>query len=275
MPCLRADGSSDGKRLRQLGHDRPDTSQMDILLPLLSPPIDGRYTLGVARHAGTTQQLRVAATTLPARQRALAANGTLAVDEAWTFGVQNGIGTLVLPTSSFWRIAFDWKAFLDRAFERLDSEKVPYLVIDVRADEGGDGAIGNQLLSHLIGTPLGYIATQSVSAYETIAPETQRHLNTWAPRFLDRSGAAVLVGEPSGGNFRGLNGGELAWVTLPNSGVAVDIPLLAARYTATTPDASVTPDIRVTPTFTTRAAGNDQAMQAVLAVIQPGLPVRK
>ncbi|MFN8095844.1 MAG: hypothetical protein U0599_27095 [Vicinamibacteria bacterium] len=33
--------------------------------------------------------------------------------------------------------------------------------------------------------------------------------------------ASTLVGQPSGGNQRGLNGGELACTVLPHSGVAV------------------------------------------------------
>jgi hypothetical protein len=39
LPYLRADGSSDGKRLRQLSHDRPDYSMMDIVWPIVSPPL--------------------------------------------------------------------------------------------------------------------------------------------------------------------------------------------------------------------------------------------
>jgi hypothetical protein len=57
LPYLRADGSSDGKRLRQLGHDRDDYSQVDILLPLLSPPAAGRYRLGLRRRDGAAAEV--------------------------------------------------------------------------------------------------------------------------------------------------------------------------------------------------------------------------
>lgn len=53
------------------------------------------------------------------------------------------------------------------------------------------------------------------------------------------------VGQATCGNHRGLYGGQLTWDTLPHSGAAVNIPLLAARYDATTPGASVTPDVVV------------------------------
>jgi C-terminal processing protease CtpA/Prc len=77
----------------------------------------------------------------------------------------------------------------------------------------------------------------------------------------------ALIGQTTGGNQRGLNGGQLAWVVLPNSGVAVDIPLLAATYTSTTPDAGISPDIPVAPSFEARAAGRDQEMEKVAELI--------
>jgi C-terminal processing protease CtpA/Prc len=82
-----------------------------------------------------------------------------------------------------------------------------------------------------------------------------------------QSKAATLVGQTTGGNLRGLNGGQLAWIVLPNSGVAVDIPLLAATYTRTTPDAGIAPDIPVNPSFEARAAGRDQEMETVVRLL--------
>ncbi|MBC7620726.1 MAG: hypothetical protein H7293_17375 [Candidatus Saccharibacteria bacterium] len=327
MPYLRADGSSDGKRLRQLSHDRPDTSQVDILLPLLSPPVDGAYQLNLRIGDGSSKTLRVPATTLAAREQALKAQGVSPLDEGWKFQIKGQAGTLVLPSFSFWNSKFDWSGFLDNAFAQLNAQKVPFLVIDIRNNEGGDGAIGNKLLSHLIRQPLGYYVTQSVTTYERVPPALLPYLDTWDTRFFDRSGdvepintgtakgkfqlksrppvqrfiapagatyagttytlvsaenssatfvladllqrsgAATLVGQPTGGNQRGLNGGQLAWVKLPHSGVAVDIPLLAARYEENTLDASVTPDVLVVPSFAARLAGTDQEMQAVNALI--------
>lgn len=86
-------------------------------------------------------------------------------------------------------------------------------------------------------------------------------------KLVKESGAATLVGQATGGNLRGLNGGQLAWVVLPNSGVSVDIPLLAASYTASTPDASITPDIMIKPSFAASSAGRDLEMEAVGSLI--------
>ena len=46
-------------------------------------------------------------------------------------------------------------------------------------------------------------------------------------------------------------------------GVAIDISLLAARYSVDTPDASVTPEWLVKRTFEAQAAGVDQELEAV------------
>jgi C-terminal processing protease CtpA/Prc len=87
-----------------------------------------------------------------------------------------------------------------------------------------------------------------------------------------QSGAATLIGQTTGGNQRGLNGGQLAWVVLPNSGVSVDVPLLAATYTAATPDASIDPDISVQPRFEAKLKGRDLEMEKALERI--GKPVK-
>jgi hypothetical protein len=86
-------------------------------------------------------------------------------------------------------------------------------------------------------------------------------------RDLQRSGAATLLGQPTGGNLRGLNGGQLAWITLPASGVAVDIPLVAAVYAGDPPDAGITPEVVVAPRFADAQAGIDTELQAARAQV--------
>ncbi len=87
-------------------------------------------------------------------------------------------------------------------------------------------------------------------------------------RDIKASGAATLLGQPTGGNLRGLNGGELAWITLPHSGVGVDIPLVAGFAPGDPPDAGVAPDVPAEPSFADAAAGIDTEMVAAHTVIQ-------
>ena len=328
LPYLRADGSSDGKRFRQLSHDRGDYSQMDIVWPLLSPPVEGRYALQLRGRTGPVRMASVRAVTLAQRDAILAAQGFKPSREDWTFRIDGNVGTLTLPTFAFYRSSFDWSAFLSDSFARLEAQRVANLVIDVRANEGGDGAIGGEVLSHLIRKPFDFTSSQTVSAYERVPYDLARYLDTWDYSFFDRtgqvekitegtaagkyrytaggdgkqtmvpaaapyagrtfilvgpenssasfqfallakqSGAATLVGQRTGGNQRGLNGGHLAWVVLPNSGVAVDIPLLAGTYTSATPDASVTPDVEVSTSFDALRVGRDLEMESVKRLIQ-------
>ena len=328
LPYLRADGSSDGKRLRQLSHDRADYSQMDIVWPLLSPPVDGRHVLQLRGASGPVRTVKVGALTLQQRDAILKAQGVKPANDGWTFRIEGNVGYLTLPTFSFYRSSFDWSAFLTDAFSRLDAQRVPNLVIDVRANEGGDGAIGGDVLSRLARKPFDFTSSQTVSAYERVPYELARYLDTWDFSFFDRtgkveritegtaagkfrytargdgrqtimpvatpyqgrtfllvgpenssasfqfallakqSGVATLVGQRTGGNQRGLNGGHLAWVRLPNSGVAVDIPLLAGTYTEATPDASVTPDVEVRANIDTLRAGRDMDMETVNRLIR-------
>lgn len=76
-------------------------------------------------------------------------------------------------------------------------------------------------------------------------------------RDLKRSGAATLIGRRTGGNRRGLNGGELGWITLPGSGVAVDIPMIAWEAVDDLGDGGIEPDITVAEDFDAIRAGRD------------------
>lgn len=81
----------------------------------------------------------------------------------------------------------------------------------------------------------------------------------------------TLVGTPTGGNRRGINGGCFFFVRLPRTGFEVDLPLIA--YTPSTPegveladvpDAGVEPDVPVTTTRLQLAKGEDPELRVVL-----------
>ena len=86
-------------------------------------------------------------------------------------------------------------------------------------------------------------------------------------RDLQRTGAATLVGEPTGGHLRGLNSGQLAWLTLPASGVGVDIPLLASYTHGDPPDRGVLPDVAAAPHWADAVVGVDTGMVAAFMQI--------
>lgn len=324
MSYLRADGSSDGKRRSQID-STVDGGALDRLLPLLHPPADGYYRVRLRDPRGVVRNAAVATTTIKARESALLAAGIVPESDAWQFNLDGGVATLTLPTFSFWRGEFDWKGFLDRSFDTLAARDIKRLIIDLRQNEGGDDAIGDALLSHLIVRPHMFPASRAESAYERVPYRLARYLDTWDFDFFDRTdqvvkgdgrnwllleqpadrvivpvarpfrgrvvalvgprmssagyliardlkatAAATLIGQTTGGNLRGLNGGQLAWITLPYSGVAVDIPLLAWMPKIAQSDRGVDPDIAVVTTVPDVIAERDVERERALVWLSRG-----
>lgn len=81
------------------------------------------------------------------------------------------------------------------------------------------------------------------------------------------SGVATLIGEPTGGNRRGINGGAFFFLRLPASGLEVDLPLIASFPTTPQPDAPIEPDVFVPTTAEDVAAGRDPQMATATARI--------
>jgi hypothetical protein len=85
-------------------------------------------------------------------------------------------------------------------------------------------------------------------------------------QLVRRERLATLVGEPTGGNLRGINGGAFFFLRLPDSGLEVDVPLIGAFPLAPQPDAGLIPDVPAAPTARDIAAGRDVALARALAV---------
>lgn len=99
---------------------------------------------------------------------------------------------------------------------------------------------------------------------------------------IKRSKLATLVGQTTGGNQRGINGGAYFFLRLPNSRIELDLPLIATFPVGqdlpdgkslpfeSIPNAGVEPDVAVTPTQADIAAGIDAEMEAVKKLIDRG-----
>lgn len=88
-------------------------------------------------------------------------------------------------------------------------------------------------------------------------------------RRVQAHGLATLVGQPTGGNRRGINGGAFYFLRLPNSGLEVDLPLIATFPAEPEPDAGVVPDVLVRPTLDDVAAGRDAELAAIASLRRP------
>ncbi len=83
------------------------------------------------------------------------------------------------------------------------------------------------------------------------------------------TGLGTLVGQTTGGNRRGINGGAYFFLRLPNSRIEIDLPIYAYFPPAgmNEPDAGIEPDVVVTPTVEAIRDGVDLEMAAALRVL--------
>lgn len=83
---------------------------------------------------------------------------------------------------------------------------------------------------------------------------------------IKENGVAPLVGQETGGSLKGLNAGLMTFVTLPYSGIVIDVPLMGARPTEPGPDRGIRPDILVIQDFDAIVVGRDLELEAALAL---------
>lgn len=84
---------------------------------------------------------------------------------------------------------------------------------------------------------------------------------------LQELGAVRVVGEPTGGSVEGPTAGLIFFLTLPRSGVRVNLPVVRSwsGIAVTRRGLGVQPDVRVSPTLADVLAGRDPVLDAALA----------
>lgn len=334
MAVARADGGNDAKRIAYLqvqGDDRIEA--FDVFLPLCFPKIGRALTLVVrdpatrvartTRASAITQAERAAARTVSLNTDATVTSKAAPApeDAAWTLDTSEPrVAVLRMPTWALFNSRWDWKAFLQRSFETLVSQKVPALVIDLRGNEGGL-SVGNVLLAHLVDRDLAPPPMRRLVRYRKVPATLAPVLDTWDPSFkdwgtsvlpfddrfyvLERDGdvdgghriapvaphyigrvfvlvgagnssatfefaqqvkverLGTLVGQATGGNQRGINGGAFFFVRLPRTSIELDLPLIGQFPDGDKPNAGIEPDIVVDVSIDAIASGRDAEMAAV------------
>ena len=99
-------------------------------------------------------------------------------------------------------------------------------------------------------------------------------------KLIKENQLGTLVGQATGGNQRGINGGAFFFATLPNSRIEFDLPLIATFPDdgplpdgiklpfRDVPDSGVVPDLVVKPSIDAIASGRDQEMLDAQAVLK-------
>lgn len=146
----------------------------------------------------------------------------------------------------------------DRSFDDWGEQAVPadsgfYTLV---RDAEEDGSVLTPAGAPLTGKLLVLVGPENSSATFGFALVVQRY----------RLG--TLVGQPTGGNQRGINGGAFYFLRLPGSGLEVDLPLIGIFPTTPAPDAGVTPDVRVTETVADVATGRDRVLERAVAMLR-------
>ena len=129
--------------------------------------------------------------------------------------------------------------------------EVPYLKL-TRYDDNASGDVIRPAGKRFHGKVIVLIDATNSSATFQFAQNVQAHH------------LGILIGQPSGGSQRGINGGAFFFLRLPHSGIEMDLPLIGTFPPQSAPDAGVTPDILVTRTASDIANKQDPELAAAL-----------
>jgi hypothetical protein len=325
LPYSRADGSNDAKRISNLevqGNDRYEA--FDVYFPLVHPRDESQPLRLEVRLAPGEPVRKMQVAMMPASERR-AVEGVPKDDASpWTYReLEPGVGLLTMPTWALYNSKFGWEAYLDQLFAGLVTRDASDLIIDLRANEGGD-SVGDRILAHLVSKDSAAEPVERRTRYRSVPAALRPYLDTWDKSFFDWGDAAIdagngfyrlnkydnddagavikpvaplytgrvwvlvgavnssatfefasavqrerlgtLVGQPTGGNQRGITGGAFFFLRLPRTGFEVDLPLIG-QFPLTTqpvPDAGIEPDVFVQPRVEDIAVARDAELAAVM-----------
>jgi C-terminal processing protease CtpA/Prc len=86
-------------------------------------------------------------------------------------------------------------------------------------------------------------------------------------RVMKLGKVATLVGQTTGGTQKGINGGAMFFLRLPNSGIEMDIPLIGNFPYSEAPDLGIVPDVVVERTLEDVIQGKDSEVEAVKSMV--------
>lgn len=190
---------------------------------------------------------------------------------------------------------------IDEVMAEITRTKVRHLIIDLRDNQGGDLAFSHYLLRYLLDTPFQTVDHFARVKHPEAMTDTHR-LNrskgrlsrmieprsngyrgkvylltnggsfsnsgifTWMIRKHKRG---LILGSTTGGSSWQLCGGPNKRISLPNSGIQVEIPTTRyALHPAKDMRGGVVPDRLIQPTTLDLANGDDPVLNAVLIMIK-------
>lgn len=320
MPFARADGANDDKRRALLAvRGLDDYETFDLFYGLYFRP-GAVFRLSVRPYGDRrVHDVDVPGIGLAARRASRRITDVTDSDGGWTLSFPRPTAALLtMPNWVMYNSRWDWRGFLDNAFEQIQARGATKLIVDIRGNEGGNDC-GDDVIARLIDTPRTRENYERRVRYVRTPPSLDRYLDTWddtfrnwgadaeplgdgfyrlagssgedaiapkPPRFagdvlvltdaqnssataqfanaIQSGGLGRLVGQTTGGNRRGINGGGFFFLRLPASGLEADVPLIGRFPLTGMPNQGIVPDIGVEPTRADLAAGRDVVLETAL-----------
>jgi hypothetical protein len=191
IPLVRADGGNDDKRralLEVRGVDEYET--FDIFYPLVFPAPD-RFVLDVRMPDGRRRAVTLDAIDLAARQ---ASRPPAREDRGWTVEHRGRTAVITMPDWAMYQTKWDWKGWIDAAMEDIASRGTTGLILDLRANEGGNDC-GDEIIARLIDAPLLDEAGARRVRFRAAPERLWPYLDTWNPSFRTLGKDAVDRGD--------------------------------------------------------------------------------
>ncbi len=82
-----------------------------------------------------------------------------------------------------------------------------------------------------------------------------------------RQQLGMIIGQETGGNMRDINGGQILFLRLPNSGIEIDFPVMGGFAFGDQPNNGVKPDVETSETIEAFINGSDIEMEKALNMI--------
>lgn len=192
LPVVKADGDNDAKRIYDLQVTGLGFWEaFDAYFPLyVQPDSTGSFALAVqAPTTANPQLLRVAAVSRAQRNQALAQQDPALAgswEDSWQFKIlPNRIGYLRLGTFAIWNFKLNWRKFLQQAFEELQAQQIPQLIIDLRGNEGGADDVAGELARYLIKKPCTMPEWETRTRFLQVPTHLKPYLSTWDTAVFD------------------------------------------------------------------------------------------
>ncbi len=194
LPHIRADGDNDGKRRALLDfRHRKEFEAIDVFLPLLHPPVNGRYR--IVRKRGVRVDT-VSVASMPSARRRATALPLIPSKPMHEFTREGDVAVLRVDAFDYGRDADKWEPFVRETFRTLKATGVKALVLDLRENEGGSDEGAEFLLRHLLRAPITLPPLGLRVAYDTVPAALRPYLDTWDNSFYDRRG--TVTARPDG-----------------------------------------------------------------------------